>query len=193
MRTWLRPRLNTIACIAGVMVLLQLLNSVTGSALNGWGVVPRQLSSLPGILAAPWLHAGWVHLLNNLSGLVVLGCLVSLGTVKRFLAASCFIIVTSGVLVWLLARPGMHLGASGWVFGLWGLLLGQAWFTRSVGNLVVALIVMFFYGGLAFGLLPRTAISFEYHVFGALCVVLYAAMSRPEVDARQGARRNLWN
>ncbi|MEA8593014.1 rhomboid family intramembrane serine protease [Pseudomonas aeruginosa] len=63
----------------------------------------------------------------------------------------------------------------------------------SVPLVVVAVIVMFFYGGLVFGLLPRTAISFEYHVFGALCGVLFAAMSRPEVDARQGARRNLWN
>ena len=86
--------------------------------------------------------------------------------------------VLGGLLVWLLARPGMHLGASGWVFGLWGLLLGRAWFERSLGSLLIAVLVLFYYGGWWFGLLPRQGISFEYHLAGALCGVLYAALTR---------------
>jgi len=188
MTGWLRPRAKILVIIASLMVVLQLFNSATGNALNGWGVVPRDISSLPGILVAPWIHTGWSHLLNNLSGLVVLGSLVSLSSLKRFLVASCFIVIASGVLVWLLARPGMHIGASGWVFGLWGVLLGQAWFNRNVGNLVVALFVLAFYGGLVFGLLPRAALSFEYHVFGALCGVIFAAMSRTGSGTTLGIR-----
>ena len=69
-----------------------------------------------------------------LPGLMLLGWLAMLGSLRQFLAASAFILVGSGLLVWLFARPGMHLGASGWLFGLWGLLLAQAWFQRSLGK-----------------------------------------------------------
>ena len=178
MTAWLAPRLQLLAGIAGLMLLVQLINSLSGDALNAWGVLPRHLGSLPGILFAPWLHAGWWHLLKYLPGLLLLGWLALLGPPRRFVAASAFIILGSGLLVWLLARPGMHLGASGWVFGLWGLLLGRAWFERSLGSLLIAVLVLFYYGGWWFGLLPRQGISFEYHLTGALCGVLYAALTR---------------
>ncbi|MEX6501204.1 rhomboid family intramembrane serine protease [Pseudomonas zhanjiangensis] len=159
------------------MLALQLLNGLSGNALNAWGVLPRQVASLPGILFAPWLHAGWWHLLGNLSGLLVLAWLAMLGSLRQFIAANAFIILGSGLLVWLFARPGMHLGASGWLFGLWGLLLGRAWFERSLSSLLVAMLVLLAYGGWWWGLLPRQGISFEYHLAGALCGVLYAALS----------------
>ncbi|WP_447593213.1 rhomboid family intramembrane serine protease [Aquipseudomonas campi] len=176
MKTWVVPRLQILGGIAALMVLVQMINSLSGHVLNAWGVLPRHLASLPGILAAPWLHADWLHLFNNLPGLLVLGWLVSLVSIRHFLQSSVFIILGSGGLVWLFARPGMHLGASGWLFGLWGLLLAQAWFQRSLGTFLIALLVLFFYGGWWFGLLPHDVVSFEYHLAGALCGVAYAAL-----------------
>ena len=185
MTAWLAPRLRLLAGIAALMLALQVGNSLSGNALNVWGVLPRHVDSLPGILFAPWLHAGWWHLLNNLPGLLLLGWLVLLGSLRQFLAASAFIIIGSGLLVWLFARPGMHLGASGWVFGLWGLLLARAWFERSLGNLLIALLVLFYYGGWWLGLLPSQGISFEYHLFGALCGVLFAALAQRLAGCRE--------
>jgi membrane associated rhomboid family serine protease len=160
------------------MLVLQVFNSLSGNSLNAWGVLPRQVTSLSGILFAPWLHAGWWHLLSNLPGLLLLSWLAMLGSLRQFLVASSFIILGSGLLVWLFARPGMHLGASGWVFGLWGLLLGRAWFERSLSSLLIAVLVLFYYGGWWFGLLPRQGISFEYHLAGTLCGVLFAALTK---------------
>ncbi len=173
---WLKPRLQLLAGIAGLMLALQLANSLSGSALNVWGVLPRDSGGLPGILFAPWLHRDWTHLLGNLPGLLLLGWLALLGPLRRFLGASAFIILGSGLLVWLLARPGLHLGASGWVFGLWGLLLASAWFERSLVSLLIAVLVLFYYGGWWWGLLPQRTLSFEYHLAGALCGLLYAAL-----------------
>lgn len=175
MKAWLLPRLQLLVGIAAVMLVVQLGNSLSGQALNAWGVLPRHLGSLPGILFAPWLHGSWLHLLGNLGGLLVLGWLLLLGRKRDFLEASAFIILGSGLLVWLLARPGLHIGASGWLFGLWALLLARAWFRRSWLDLLVALLVLFLLGGWVFGLLPRRGVSFEYHLAGALCGVLYAA------------------
>ena len=124
--------LRVLLALTASLLLVQLLNSLTGDALHGLGLVPRQLAALPGILFAPWLHGGWLHLLSNLSGLLVLGGLLILRSRRDFLRASAFIVLGSGLLVWLFARHGLHIGASGWLFGLWGLLLARAWFQRQM-------------------------------------------------------------
>ncbi|MGA4636036.1 rhomboid family intramembrane serine protease [Pseudomonas solani] len=161
------------------MLLLQVVNSLSGQALNAWGLLPRHLDGLPGILFAPWLHGSWGHLASNLPGLLILGWLAMLGGIRPFLLASASIILGSGLLVWLFGRNGMHVGASGWLFGLWALLLVRAWFQRSWLDLLVAALVLFYYGGWVSGLLPRSGVSFEYHIAGALCGGLHAALTRP--------------
>jgi len=182
-RRWVGQRLWLLAGIAAVMILLQLVNSLSGQALNGWGLLPRHLGGLPGVLLAPWLHGGWAHLASNLPGLLVLGWLAMLGGIRSFLAASAFIIVGSGLLVWLFGRPTLHVGASGWLFGLWAMLIMQGWYLRSGLNLLVAALVLFYYGGWIIGLLPRSGVSFEYHLAGMLCGGFYAALARPRRPA----------
>lgn len=175
---WLvQNRFGGLLLIMAVMLLVQLLNSVSGYALNAWGLIPREFSALPGILFGPWLHGDWGHLLGNLSGIAILGCLTLLDSRREFYQASVFIILGSGVLIWLFGRSGIHIGASGWLFGLWGLLLGRAWYRRSLLDLAVAAVVLLLYGGLWNGLLPQRAVSFEAHLAGALCGLLYAMWS----------------
>lgn len=178
MRPAALAELRLLLAIAGGMSLVQLANGVTGGALNAWGLVPRHVEALPGILFAPWLHGGWAHLLSNLGGLLILGWLVLLRSRRDFLRASAFIILGSGALVWCFGRTGLHIGASGWLFGFWGLLLARAWFDRSLPDLLLAVLVFLLYGGWFFGLLPRDGVSFEYHLAGAFCGVLYAALWR---------------
>ncbi|WP_438895041.1 rhomboid family intramembrane serine protease [Bacillus cereus group sp. BC243] len=42
--------------------------------------------------------------------------------------------------------------------------------------------MFFLYGGWFFGLLPRAGVSFEYHLAGAFCGVLYAALTRRRIQ-----------
>jgi membrane associated rhomboid family serine protease len=175
MKTWLLVRLQLLLGIALLMLLLQVGNSLSGYSLNIWGVIPRRVESLPGIIFAPWLHGGWAHLLSNLSGLLVLGLLALLESRRDFIKASVVILLGSGLLVWVFGREGIHVGASGWLFGLWSLLLARAWFRSSWLDLLLAVLVLLLNGGWVFGLLPQQGISFEYHLAGALCGALYAA------------------
>ena len=94
------------------------------------------------------------------------------------------IIGVGGALVWLFARPGDHIGASGWIFGLWSLVIALAWFDRSPRNITIALAVLFFYGGMVFGVLPTQGyISFESHLFGAIAGVFAAfTLSKKPVE-----------
>lgn len=157
-----------IAGLALSMVVLQLVNMATGYSLMAFGLVPRTLQGLFGILASPFLHGSFAHLSANLIAFLILGTLVILEGFNRFLSVSAIIIVLGGSLVWLFGFAGVHVGASGWVFGLWAYLLSRAWFHRSWRNLITAGVVAIFYGGLILGFLPRQGVSFEGHLFGAL-------------------------
>jgi membrane associated rhomboid family serine protease len=145
------------------------MNVVLGYQLNFYGIQPRNLNSLWMIFTAPFLHGNLAHLLNNLVGLSIFSALCLIHSSHRYLLNSLFIIVTTGLLVWLFARPSTHIGASGWVFGLWSLCIGAAWFERRFINIVIAIFVIIFYGGLIYGVLPLDSrVSFESHLFGAL-------------------------
>lgn len=164
--------------IFGLVLLLSgvhLVNILFDNRLIEYGIAPRQLSSLPFVCTAPFIHVGWTHLFNNLLALSVFAALSLVSSIKRFVLSSLFIILVGGLMVWLFARPAIHVGASGWIFGLWSLTIANAWFDKRFINILIALLVLLFYGGMAYGLLPQDSkISFESHLFGAFAGLLVA-------------------
>lgn len=178
------PSYKTVAALALVMVALQVANTLTGYALNTFGLIPRSLGGLPGLLLSPWLHGSWLHLLSNLLPFMVLSAIVLRDGMPRYLGVSAAVILIGGLLVWSLGRSSIHVGASGWVFGMWAYILACAWFHRSFSNIAAALFVFAFYGGMAWGFLPRHGVSFESHLAGALAGI---AAARLLVARRQPA------
>lgn len=173
-----------IAGLAIFMVAVQLLNAATGYNLVAFGLVPRTLHGLTGIITSPFLHGSFAHLGANLIPFLILGTLVIVEGLNRFITVSAIIILLGGSLVWLFGFPGSHIGASAWVFGLWAYILWRAWFQKSWGNLIAASVVVLLYSGLIFGFLPRQGASFEGHIAGAFAgfiaakVLLSAPRSR---------------
>jgi len=178
---------KTVAALAIFMVVLQLLNAATGYSLVAFGLVPRTMHGLIGILTSPFLHGSFAHLSANLIAFLILGTLVMVEGRNRFFTVSAIIILLGGSLVWLFGFSGYHIGASGWVFGLWAYLLARAWFQRSWGNLLTASVVTLLYGGLIFGFLPRQGISFEGHIFGAFAGFIAAKVLSPASRTRLNA------
>ncbi len=171
-----RSGIRLILYLLGLMVVVHIVNILSGGTLVQLGILPRDPSSLVFIFTAPFIHANWMHLLNNLLGLAVFSGFCLLKGVQFYLRSSLFIIAASGLLLWLFGRAGLHVGASGWIFGLWSLTIALAVFERSLLNIVVALVVVIFYGGMAFGMMPSNPlVSFEGHIFGALAGVVAAA------------------
>ncbi len=63
----------------------------------------------------------------------------------------------------------VHIGASGVVFGYLGYLLLRGYFSRSVGAILLSLLLVVLYGGALWGLLPiQTGVSWTAHLFGFL-------------------------
>lgn len=174
---------KAIVGITAAMIGVHVVNLLTGGYLTDFGIEPRDVGGAYTIATAPFIHADVAHLGSNLVAFVVLGSLVLLQGVRYFVKASALIIVLGGALVWLFGRSGDHIGASGWVFGLWSLVIALAWFDRSPRNIAIALAVVFFYGGMVFGVLPTQGyISFESHLFGALAGVVAASMLSKKSD-----------
>ncbi|MFD1261225.1 rhomboid family intramembrane serine protease [Entomomonas asaccharolytica] len=170
----LSKQIRIVLAITVLMVIIHIINMVLAGGLASYGVVPRQLDKLWGIFTSPWIHSGVLHLLGNLSCFVVLAWLCMLRSIRYFMLASLFIIVVGGLLLWVVGRTASHIGASGWIFGLWGLLLGNAYFDRTIKNILICILVMLLYGGFIFGLLPSAEVSFEGHITGMLSGILFA-------------------
>lgn len=176
-RFFCRYGLTLVFQVLLVMVLVQIANDITGGALRVFGIYPRELVSLLFIFTAPFVHGSWLHFANNSVGFLIFSgfCLVR---GKRFYWQSSLVIIAiGGLLVWLFGRAAIHIGASGWIFGLWSLTIALAWFEKSVINFLIAFIVILLYGGMIIGVLPsQPGVSFEGHAFGALAGVLAAAV-----------------
>ena len=148
--------------------------------LRQYGIRPREVGSLGGILFAPFLHANLSHLIANSGALFVL-MLVSLSYNRRLtFRALTIIVLAGGLLVWIFGTPqSVHIGASGLIFGLIGFLLFTGFFRREWSALLVSIIVFLLYGGALLSLFVHApGISWAGHFFGFLAGVLAAWLNR---------------
>ncbi|MFK7824867.1 MAG: rhomboid family intramembrane serine protease [Oligoflexales bacterium] len=143
------------------------------------GIIPREPQGLYGIICAPFLHGNIPHLLNNSFLLIVFGVFYCLLEGKHLLRLLAFLAVLGGFGTWLIGGHGVHIGASGVVFGLWSHLIFMAWFKRKLKYILVAILILLAYGSLIYGLAPwQKFISWESHLCGALAGILSARLYR---------------
>ncbi len=173
--TRFRPLIFLLAVIWGV----EAINLIMGHGLASWGILPRNISGLIGIPLAPFIHGSLVHAVSNTVPLIVLGGLTLTAGRGRFWEATILIVLLSWFLFWVFARGAYHIGASGLVFGYFGILLARAVFERGIPSFVIAMITVVLYGGLIWGVLPtRSYISFEAHLFGLIAGIAVAWLER---------------
>ncbi len=171
-------RIAVVVLPVAVCFAIQIASSATGiSYASRWGIFPRQVDGLFGILTWPFLHFGWGHLLGNASFLLVLGIMVAVRGIIDF------------CLVWLLAQfvggfgtwctggaHTVHAGASGVIMGLFGCLLFRVVFERSLVAVFWAAVVAILYGSLFYIILPTDAYSWQGHLWGLLGGIMAAAL-----------------
>jgi len=143
--------------------------------LSRFGLRPLDLSGLFGILTAPLLHGDVEHLVSNSLPLIV-----SLTTVLYLYPnVSLRILPTiwlgSGLLGWFIGRPNIHIGISGFIYGMLAFIFVSGLIRRDKRSIAVALIVAFMYGSMVWGVLPiNLKMSWELHLSGAIFGVVMA-------------------
>ena len=179
-----------LAAIA-ILWLVYFLNLVLVVDLRVYGLKPRQIDGLWGILAAPFLHVDIQHLSAN-TGVLFILLAVSLSYSRaQTLKALLTIMLLGGGMVWLLGMGGtIHIGASGIIFGLIGYLMCLGVFQRDWKALIISIVITVVYGGALHSLLIyMPGISWTGHLFGFISGVLAAWVTRSIGNRKKIDRR----
>ena len=183
----------TVVTFVALLYVVEAVDQVTGDRLEQDGIRPLEVDGLWGILWAPLLHANWAHLAANTVPALVLGFLVSLAGMARFVYATAIVWILGGFGTWLIGNLGApygvetnHIGASGLIFGWLTFLIVFGFFTRHAWQIVVGVLVFLIYGGVLWGALPGTyGVSWQGHLCGGVAGVVAAyVLSGPERTAR---------
>ena len=154
------------------------------SSLQNHGIHPRSFSHLQGFLFAPFLHAGWGHLFGNSTSLLILGAAILARGWRDLALVSVVSALTAGILIWIIGQTDSnHIGASSLVFGYLGFLLASGFYQRTPLTIIFAILVIIFYGGAIFGILPTESIraaniSWQAHLGGAIGGILVARQKK---------------
>ena len=154
--------------------------------LVSYGVNPRELSGLKGILFSPFIHGDFKHLISNSIPFLFLGA--GLFYFYRTIAFRVIMIIwlMGGFWLWLAGRVSFHIGASGIVYGLAFFLFLSGLFRKERQLMAFSLLVAFLYGSLVWGIIPlESGMSWEGHLFGALSGILAAIIYRDKGPQRK--------
>ncbi|MEH3052512.1 MAG: rhomboid family intramembrane serine protease [Patulibacter minatonensis] len=187
-----RKGLVFVAAMGLVMWISEAVDRVAlDGDLDAYGVRPRAIDGLDGILFMPFLHGSWDHLIGNTVPFLVLGATIALSGLARVVGVTVVIVLVSGLGTWLTAADNsVTIGASGVVFGYAAYLVVRSYYTRRLAHLFVGLVVLFTWGAtLATGLVPTPGVSWQAHLFGAVGGVLAASMWRAPARTAAGFAR----
>ena len=172
----------------GLFVLLlwfiKLYETAEHISLSEYGLYPRTIHGLLGIVTSPLLHADFSHLIANSIPLLILGPVIFY--FYRSIAFQIFfwVYLMTGVWVWAAARDAYHIGASGIIYGFITFLFFSGIFRKDTKLLALSMFVVFLYGSTAWGILPlKNGTSWESHLLGALAGLITAYNFRNEGPA----------
>ena len=161
--------------LVGVLFAVEAVEILMKVELDRFGIFPRNVNGLVGVILSPLLHANTGHLIANATPLFVL--LTILLWDKNYKAGSTIAIIwlVSGLGTWLLGRgtyegeATVHIGASSLIYGLVAYLIVAGFRMESWRAIFIAILVFLIYGGIFYGALPRDGlVSWEGHLCGAV-------------------------
>lgn len=160
-----------------IIWIVEIVNLVFGHPFYVWGILPRNIDGISGIVLHPFIHGSLQHTILNTLPLAVLGSFVALDGKKSFLKVTIIVVFAGGLLLWLFGRSSYHVGASLLIFGYFGFLLSIAFYRKTISSILVAGITIFLYGGIVYGILPvDNQVSWEGHLFGLIAGVASGRM-----------------
>ncbi|MEM6841769.1 MAG: rhomboid family intramembrane serine protease [Bacteroidota bacterium] len=192
---------QSILFAVGFAALLWLVRAIEWSAslnFGVFGIFPRTLTGMIGIITGPLVHGTFLHLLSNTFPLVLLLVATFYFYNKIALEVFLWIYLITGFWVWVAARQAYHIGASGIVYGLAAFLLFSGLFRKDIRSIVVAVAIAFLYNGMLQGLFPSTTqqnVSWESHLLGSVAGIFCsfyfrAAGNTPELVTEERTTPN---
>ena len=171
----------------GALAAIHLLSWALGLDLQRFGIHPRDIAGLAGIVTAPLLHGDIAHLASNALPLLVAGTAMLYLYPDSSRVTLPAIYLGPGLLVWIFGRDSIHIGASGLVYGIVAYVFVGGILRRDRRAWAASVLVAFFYGAMVWGVLPiKHGVSWETHLAAAaIGVVLAVALRRRDVPPRK--------
>jgi len=165
--------------VVGVLWMIQIVDATLGLGLSRFGLRPRHVEGLVGIFTVPLLHGGVKHLFSNTLPLLISLTMILYLYPRSSVRVIPFIWIGSGILAWFIGRSSVHIGASGFVYGLLAYIFISGLLRMDMRSVGVSIMVWFLYGSMIWGVLPiRPNMSWELHLSGAILGVALAIVYR---------------
>lgn len=182
---------KTVAVITAIFWFIKGFERLTMLSFSHFGIYPRSQDGLIGILASPFLHGDFTHLMSNTVPFLVLGTAILFFYSRIAAPALLLMYLGTGLGVWLFARSSYHIGASGVVYAFATFLFFSGIFRKDIKSLAIALVVVFLYGGLVYGVLPLyPGVSWESHLIGAIMGGVTAYLFRNVREATDDEKKS---
>lgn len=164
--------------------LIKIIEDVSGISFVTFGIYPRQIFGLWGILFSPLIHANYSHLYANTIPVLILS--TALFYFYKDIGIKIFLLIyfTSNMLVWVMARESFHIGASGLIYGFTAFLFVSGIIRKHNRLMALSMFILFLYGSIIWGAFPNfypdKDISWEAHMMGFVSGLIYAFVFRNE-------------
>ena len=171
-----------MAGFTAVLWVVEIVNHSQHQRLDRFGLLPRHIDGLWGVLTQPFLHQSYGQLFSNTLPVLLIGWVLLLSGVRTWLFVTASVTIVGGFATWVVA-PSEHviLGASTLVFGWMGYLLARAFFSRKLKWIFTAIALLVFFGTLLGSLLPSVdrQTAWQSHVCGFAAGVFVGWLLHP--------------
>jgi membrane associated rhomboid family serine protease len=145
--------------------------------LKSFGIQPRKIEGISGIIFSPFLHSSLEHLFNNSIPLFLLSSAIFFFYRNISWKIIFLGIFLSGLLTWIIGRDSTHIGASGLIYVLISFIFFKGIISKNFNLMALSLIVVFIYGGTIWYVFPiKNNMSWEGHLSGFMIGVLLALL-----------------
>jgi len=153
--------------------------------LKSYGIYPRSIKGLIGVLFSPFVHSSLEHLVNNSIPLFILSSFIFFFYKKLSWRIITLGILFSGIITWIIGRNSFHIGASGLIYVLMSFILFKGIFSKNFNLMALSLVVVFIYGSLVWYIFPlKQNMSWEGHLSGFLIGFLFALYFKQNVPKK---------
>ena len=151
--------------------------------LENYGIYPRSLEGLRGIIFSPLIHGNIEHLYNNSIPLLVLIAALRFFYREQTFSVLGYGLLLTGAITWIIGRESFHIGASGLVYLLVSFIFFKGVRTKYYRLVALSLMIVIVYGSLVWYIFPnvKEGISWEGHLAGLIVGFGFAVtMKTPE-------------
>jgi membrane associated rhomboid family serine protease len=166
----MKKKINIVFFFIAMCWIVSIISWIASFDLNYLGIHPRHAGGMVGILFSPFFHGSYSHLVVNTVPLFVLSIVLLFFYEKIAFLVIMIVWIVGGGLTWALARSGIHIGASGLIYGIAAFLISFGILKRNFTSIVISVIITTVYGGsMVASILPTgVAVSWEGHLFSAV-------------------------